>query len=107
MVFHHDGKGEILRPTPEKITGLETTITESPSKAQSFLLKKIADYQVNVGPRIKAEIGREDICRYTPTCSEYAKEAVEKHGALKGAAMAVTRLARCNPLSEGGYDPIR
>lgn len=46
-------------------------------------------------------------CRYVPTCSEYALEAVERYGALKGSALAVRRVLSCNPLSRGGYDPVR
>ena len=45
-------------------------------------------------------------CRYVPTCSEYAMEAVERYGAVRGSWMAVTRLLRCHPLAKGGYDPI-
>jgi uncharacterized protein len=45
-------------------------------------------------------------CRYTPTCSEYAIEAVEQHGAWRGTAMAVRRLISCNPFARGGYDPV-
>ena len=45
-------------------------------------------------------------CRFTPTCSQYALEAVEKHGALKGSLLATWRILRCNPLSHGGYDPV-
>jgi uncharacterized protein len=45
-------------------------------------------------------------CRYVPTCSEYAMEAIERHGALRGTAMAVGRLLRCHPLSKGGLDPV-
>jgi hypothetical protein len=45
-------------------------------------------------------------CRFHPTCSEYAAQAVESHGALKGSALAVGRLLRCNPWSGGGFDPV-
>ena len=46
-------------------------------------------------------------CRYMPSCSEYATEAVERHGVLKGLALAVKRVLSCNPFSRGGYDPVR
>jgi putative membrane protein insertion efficiency factor len=46
-------------------------------------------------------------CRYTPTCSEYAVTAIEKHGAFKGLLMAIWRVLRCNPFSKGGYDPVK
>jgi putative membrane protein insertion efficiency factor len=45
-------------------------------------------------------------CRFTPTCSQYAKEAVLKHGILRGTGLALKRLSRCHPFHEGGYDPV-
>lgn len=45
-------------------------------------------------------------CRYVPTCSEYAMEAVERYGAMRGGLMATWRLLRCHPLAKGGYDPV-
>jgi putative membrane protein insertion efficiency factor len=45
-------------------------------------------------------------CRFTPTCSEYAMEAISKHGAMKGSMLAIWRILRCNPFCKGGYDPV-
>ncbi len=45
-------------------------------------------------------------CRFLPTCSEYAIEAIEKHGALKGSYLALRRVFRCHPLCDGGFDPV-
>lgn len=45
-------------------------------------------------------------CRFTPTCSEYATEAIELHGALKGSWLTLRRLSRCHPFHTGGFDPV-
>lgn len=45
-------------------------------------------------------------CIYYPTCSQYAIEAIEKYGAIKGGALAAWRILRCNPFAKGGYDPV-
>jgi len=45
-------------------------------------------------------------CRFVPTCSQYALEALEKYGALKGSLLAIRRILRCHPMSKGGYDPV-
>jgi hypothetical protein len=45
-------------------------------------------------------------CRFTPSCSHYGYEAVEKHGVIKGGWMAIRRIGRCHPLNAGGYDPV-
>jgi putative membrane protein insertion efficiency factor len=50
--------------------------------------------------------GRPTGCRYLPTCSEYAVEAIERHGAARGASLAARRLARCNPWGGHGVDPV-
>ena len=46
-------------------------------------------------------------CRFTPTCSEYALEAVEKYGSAKGSWMGLKRICRCQPFCEGGHDPVK
>ena len=45
-------------------------------------------------------------CIYTPTCSQYAIEALEKHGVIKGSLLTIWRILRCNPFAKGGYDPV-
>ena len=61
-------------------------------------------YQVAISPVLAAIAGPS--CRFTPSCSQYAIEAIGKHGARKGACYALRRIVRCQPLSKGGYDPV-
>ena len=46
-------------------------------------------------------------CKYYPTCSEYARQAIEKYGAFKGLFLSLKRFLKCNPFSKGGYDPLK
>jgi uncharacterized protein len=68
--------------------------------AKTFLLMLLRGYKWALSPMLPPA------CRYVPTCSEYAIEAVERYGALRGTAMAIWRLLRCHPFVRGGYDPV-
>jgi putative membrane protein insertion efficiency factor len=68
---------------------------------KGLVLAALRGYKRHVSPLLPPA------CRYTPTCSEYAVEAVERYGVVKGTALAVKRLLSCNPFSRGGYDPVR
>jgi len=46
-------------------------------------------------------------CRFRPTCSEYGKNAIEKHGVVRGVALGMWRVMRCNPWNKGGWDPVK
>ena len=65
-----------------------------------LLLAAIRFYRRYISPL------RKPCCRYIPTCSEYALEAVEKYGPWKGAWLALKRFLRCHPFHKGGYDPV-
>ncbi|MCS6944810.1 MAG: membrane protein insertion efficiency factor YidD [Sutterellaceae bacterium] len=64
------------------------------------LLALLRGYQVLLSPWLGGS------CRYWPTCSEYAREAIERHGVLAGCWLAARRLARCHPWGAGGFDPV-
>lgn len=64
----------------------------------------IRAYQYTVSPMFTAILGPS--CRFTPSCSQYAIEALERHGVIRGTGYAIWRIARCHPYSPGGYDPV-
>ena len=65
-----------------------------------LLLWLIQFYRVAISPMHRP------CCRYIPTCSQYAQQAIQKYGAIKGGYLALRRILRCNPFSKGGYDPV-
>ena len=72
-------------------------LREFPKRA---LLWMIRFYRAGISPMHPA------CCRFTPTCSQYAMEAVQKYGALRGGYLALRRILRCHPFHRGGYDPV-
>ncbi|HHT28457.1 MAG TPA: membrane protein insertion efficiency factor YidD [Firmicutes bacterium] len=68
---------------------------------KQLVLMLIRFYRVAISPLFPAT------CRYYPSCSAYAQEAVRRYGAVKGGWMAVRRIVRCHPWHPGGFDPVR
>ncbi len=66
-----------------------------------MLVGLIEFYQVAISPRIGSH------CKYTPTCSEYTKQAVDKYGIIKGSLLGIIRILKCNPFSKGGVDLLK
>lgn len=67
---------------------------------KSLLIVLIRGYQAGISPWLPPA------CRYAPSCSEYALEAIERHGAGRGTWLALKRIVRCHPFRAGGYDPV-
>jgi putative membrane protein insertion efficiency factor len=65
-----------------------------------LLTGPIRAYQVSLSPLLGQR------CRFHPSCSHYALEAIERHGAARGSWLAAKRIARCHPLNPGGFDPV-
>lgn len=68
---------------------------------KKLLISLIKFYRRFISP------GKAPCCKFRPTCSQYALDAINKYGALKGGIMAGYRILRCNPFSKGGYDPVK
>jgi putative membrane protein insertion efficiency factor len=74
---------------------------------QKALCLAVRAYQVAVSPVLSALFGPSGLgCRYSPTCSAYAMEAIQKHGAIHGTCLAAGRLCRCHPWGGSGPDPV-
>jgi putative membrane protein insertion efficiency factor len=67
---------------------------------RTVLVLLVRGYQVSISPLLPSS------CRYFPSCSAYAIQALERHGALKGSWLAARRILRCHPFTPGGYDPV-
>jgi putative membrane protein insertion efficiency factor len=68
--------------------------------SKQALLLALKGYQLMISPYLP------QACRFTPTCSEYTRQAVERHGSFKGFVLGLKRLSRCHPASSGGFHPV-
>lgn len=98
--------GFLLSPMPESTTALTVWVRRLVRLPASALLGLVWLYQRTVSPVLPAVFGPACGCRFAPTCSHYAAEAVRTHGALTGSWLACRRLLRCTPLHPGGFDPV-
>ena len=86
--------------------GTLSPLHRGPGLAGSVAVGLIKAYQRTVSPALPILFGPACGCRFAPTCSHYAVEAVETHGALHGSWLAAVRLLKCTPLHPGGLDPV-
>ncbi|HHT87634.1 MAG TPA: membrane protein insertion efficiency factor YidD [Clostridiales bacterium] len=70
------------------------------------MLSKVLIFIINLYQKLISPLKRRSSCIYYPTCSSYAKEAILKHGVLKGCYLSTRRILRCHPFHNGGYDPV-
>ncbi|MGO8766251.1 MAG: membrane protein insertion efficiency factor YidD [Limisphaerales bacterium] len=73
---------------------------------QHILILAIRAYRLVIAPAQIYFFGGDSGCRFTPTCSQYAMEAVRRHGALTGSWLATKRVCRCHPFGDCGHDPV-
>ena len=108
MLWGGTGCEAIQPPEYDSNANDNKSITETVSEKEpdNFLLRQIDRYQREVSPKIKKKFGKDKLCKFEPSCSEYARQAIKEHGSVAGIVMATARLARCNPSSKGGEDPV-
>ena len=69
-------------------------------------MKQVLIFFIKIYRKYLSPLKGHGTCIYTPTCSQYAIEALERHGVIKGSLLTIWRILRCNPFAKGGYDPV-
>ena len=90
----------VCKAKPDQFDNLTVDPPKAPGPVAQLLLLLLSIYRRLISPLMGPS------CRFVPTCSGYAVEAVQRHGALLGSWLTLRRLLRCHPFSEGGYDPV-
>ncbi|MCI5123779.1 MAG: membrane protein insertion efficiency factor YidD [Candidatus Electrothrix sp. AR5] len=96
--FEHSGQSESPEDSLEKLDKIRPK--KKKGIAAMVLLLLIKGYRYGISPLFPPS------CRYVPTCSQYAVEAIARYGALRGSWLSLCRLLRCHPFAAGGYDPV-
>jgi putative membrane protein insertion efficiency factor len=84
-----------------ELQGMALFFNNAKGYVRSFFVFLLRAYKRWISPLLPPS------CRFTPTCSEYAIEAIQKYGVLRGGLLATWRVLRCNPFFRGGYDPVK
>ena len=93
----------VLAPTFDGLRAAGTALRTLPGRSLVFALRL---YQRTLSPALPVLTLGACACRFSPTCSHYAVEAIRTHGAVAGTGLALGRLLRCTPLHPGGFDPV-
>ena len=88
-----------MTPTDDTVPAITRPMTGTMTRPQAWLLAAIASYQ-------RAFEGRPSPCRFYPSCSSYAHDAIDVHGTSRGLLLTIRRLARCRPFGPSGFDPV-
>ena len=94
---------EVTPNGPQRLHRFVRAVIGLPAQTLLFLIRI---YQRTLSPALPALFGSACGCRFSPTCSHYAAEAIRVHGALVGTLLTIVRLVKCTPLHPGGFDPV-
>ena len=88
-----------------QVMGYSRKVSPNATDKRGSFMKYLLIFFVKIYRKIISPL-KPPCCRFTPTCSQYAIDALRVHGAIKGSWLAIKRICRCNPFCDGGYDPV-
>jgi len=100
MCAHHNDQNTPTEPPADGDNSETTALEPRPGLLARVFVRLVRFYQVNISPL------KPPVCRFSPSCSEYTRQAIVKYGAFRGSYMGFKRIMRCHPFHPGGYDPV-